>query len=410
MTSELKNNMDEGLKGRGASDRFAQVDSLRAFAVGIVMIHHFCSGKFFLSGFGVTLFFTLSAFFATNTLLRLKEKVEAGSSTRLGALKTFYTRRWLRIWPLYYLVLILTFLFNVEYARETFLWNATFLSNIPLLASGEWAGRFSHLWSLAVLEQFYLLWPALILWTPRRWLLLLAAGLSLLGVLYNILCAGMDLSPFYWFATPAAAFDSLGVGALLSVCLAKTSGEAASQRIEWWAGKIFMPFFCLLLVGKIFDYVPPGYAIYIGVTASLAFIHLTRRAMEGYSGIVGRILENRLLVHIGRMSYSIFLLHEFTGLLLPRTGFLHDFAESEYRIVLLLPLTILLAHLAWKFVESPVIEFRKKLLRAPDYARAAKPAVAAIQGAVPTSSTAFSVLRFESAQRETSQPAAASAS
>src|SRR5580658_7434686 len=81
---------------KNASGRFSEVDVLRAFAVGIVMIHHFYSEKFFLAGFGVTLFFVLSSFFATNSLLRFKARVEAGRMRRADGLKTFYLRRWLR--------------------------------------------------------------------------------------------------------------------------------------------------------------------------------------------------------------------------------------------------------------------------------------------------------------------------
>src|SRR5580658_7637300 len=108
------------MAGKNASGRFAEVDVLRAFAVGIVMVHHFYSEKFFLAGFGVTLFFVLSSFFATNSLLRFKSKVEAGRMRRADGLKTFYLRRWLRIWPLYYLVLVVTLLAGTDYARASF--------------------------------------------------------------------------------------------------------------------------------------------------------------------------------------------------------------------------------------------------------------------------------------------------
>src|SRR5277367_2265178 len=91
------------MTGKTSSGRFTEVDVLRAFAVGIVMVHHFYSEKFFLAGFGVTLFFVLSSFFATNSLLRLKDKIEAGQMRRVSGFTTFYIRRWLRIWPLYYL-------------------------------------------------------------------------------------------------------------------------------------------------------------------------------------------------------------------------------------------------------------------------------------------------------------------
>lgn len=391
---------------KNASGRFAEVDVLRAFAVGIVMIHHFYSEKFFLAGFGVTLFFVLSSFFATNSLLRFKAKAEAGQMRRADGLQTYYIRRWLRIWPLYYLVLAVTALLGTAYARESFWWNAAFLSNVRLLVTGEWTGRFSHLWSLSALEQFYLIWPALILWCPRRRLVPLVLATISLGVLYDVGCAIFDLPPFYWFVVPVSSFNAFGAGALLSLCVANVPGEAAMRRIRWWTGWVCTPIFLALLAGKFFGYVPPGFTLYIGLVASLAFVHIIQRVMAGFSGPVGRwIFENRFLSHVGRMSYSIFLLHEFTELLIPKFPAVRAVLSSDYRIVLLMPCTILLAHLSWKFIESPVLAFRKKYRASALDAAPAYPAQAA-----PTRSTVLSPLRFESTQRETAKPAVVSAS
>src|SRR5579862_3753550 len=139
--------------------RSRQIDSLRAAAVGIVMVHHFLDTPFLLSGFGAILFFLLSGYFATKSLLRLRADVEASRIEKRGAFVSFYLRRYLRILPVYYLLLILTALCNVSDARATLFWNASFLSNFQMLFSEQWNGRFSPLWSLSVLEQFYLVWP-----------------------------------------------------------------------------------------------------------------------------------------------------------------------------------------------------------------------------------------------------------
>ena len=400
------------MTGKNASGRFTEVDVLRAFAVGIVMVHHFYSEKFFLAGFGVTLFFVLSSFFATNSLLRFKEKAEAGAMRRATGLQTYYFRRWLRIWPLYYLVLAVTLIAGTDCASASFWWNAAFLSNIRLVVTGEWSGRFSHLWSLSALEQFYLVWPALILWCPRRRLLPVVLGTIALGTLYDAGCAAFNAPAFYWFATPVSSLNALGAGALLSLCAANVPGQAAMERIRWWAGKVFTPVFLALLAGKFFDYVPPGFTIYIGLVASLAFVWIIQRVMAGFSGVVGRsIFENRFLCHVGRMSYSIFLLHEFTELLIPKLPVLQALLHSNFRMVLLIPCTILLAHLSWVFIESPVLAFRKKYRSSPlDPVPAALPGAAGYFNPTPTSSTVFSLLRLESTHRETSKPAVVSAS
>ena len=76
-----------------SSKRISQLDSLRAFAIGIVLIHHYRDTRFFLSGFGATLFFVLSGFFATRTLLKLRQGVETGRTQTGQALKLFYFKR-----------------------------------------------------------------------------------------------------------------------------------------------------------------------------------------------------------------------------------------------------------------------------------------------------------------------------
>jgi len=166
-------------------------------------------------------------------------------------------------------------------------------------------------------------------------------------------------------------------------------------------------------VGKFFNYVPPGFTLYIGLVASLAFVHIIQRVMAApprWGGVGSWIFQNRLLSHIGRMSYSIFLLHEFTELLIPKFPVVQAVLHSDYRIVILMPCTILLAHLSWKFIESPVLALRKKLVASPlDTAPA--PAMGAVYaGPMPTSSTVFAPLRFESTHRDTSKPAVVSAS
>ena len=341
-------------------NRFAQLDTLRALAVCVVMIHHYRDTPFFLSGFGATLFFVLSGFFVTKSLIRLKSEIADGKTQTGFALRSFYLHRWLRLWPLYYLVLGLTLIMNVENARSSFLWNAAFLSNLHVLITGSWSGRFSPLWSLSVLEQFYLIWPTLILCCPRRHLLTLVMMTVAIGPFYRFLCFIFDASPLYWCVAPFASFDQLGCGALLALCTKDMVGKAWQARVYWAASRICVPIFALLLIGKILDFNPPGSSIYISTIASFAFIQLIHRTMQGYSGWLKIIFENRFLSHIGTMSYSIFLLHNFTELLVPKTAIFRAVLASDYKAMLLIPVTVLLAQIAWRIIEKPVLTFRRK--------------------------------------------------
>lgn len=111
-----------------------------------------------LSGFGVSLFFTLSGFLITYLLLEEKKIKEIN-------IKHFYFRRALRIWPLYYLYfvacIVTMIIFEIPFLNSSVLFYAFMLPNIPFIFGGM-IGPISHFWSIGVEEQFYLFWPWII--------------------------------------------------------------------------------------------------------------------------------------------------------------------------------------------------------------------------------------------------------
>jgi peptidoglycan/LPS O-acetylase OafA/YrhL len=335
--------------------RFAQLDGLRAIAICVVMLHHYLRRPFVFAGFGVTLFFVLSAYFATKSLLRFRTEIENGRSEFFVALKSFYLNRALRLFPLYYLLIFGTALLNVGYSRSSFWSNATFLANFHILFTGHWDGRFSPLWSLSVLEQFYFVWPFLILCVSGRKLVPVVLAVILLAPLYRLVCLRLYLPPLYWCVVPFASFDQLGCGALLALCERGFVSCEVRDGIHRVATRICAPLFFALLFWN-----APGHAIYVNLVASLAFIGCVDSAARGFKGRVGKVLENPVLGHVGRISYSIFLLHDFTDLLFPKVGFLKVWLASEWRVLLLIPTTICLAHFSWWLIEEPIRQFRQK--------------------------------------------------
>jgi len=138
-----------------------QLDAIRAIAVLFVMVFHFIPGvdRYApLRSIGVRLFFVLSGFLITGILTASRDR-----PTGL-ALRTFYARRFLRIVRLCYFALFVAFVFNISVVRSTLGWHLAYLTNVLIYARGAWRGAVSHFWSLAVEEQFYLVWPWLMLW------------------------------------------------------------------------------------------------------------------------------------------------------------------------------------------------------------------------------------------------------
>jgi peptidoglycan/LPS O-acetylase OafA/YrhL len=134
-----------------------QLDGLRAFAVFFVMIHHYSGNRLgFAANFGVKLFFVLSGFLITSILLRKRRAIQQCGRTRRSAVKQFYIRRFLRIFPLYYFVIAVAVLINLGPAREALGWMLSYTLNIYMGYHGAYLEYFAHFWTLAVEEQYYL--------------------------------------------------------------------------------------------------------------------------------------------------------------------------------------------------------------------------------------------------------------
>jgi peptidoglycan/LPS O-acetylase OafA/YrhL len=146
----------------------------------MVLLQHWFSFEFvktfYLGLQGVLLFFALSGFLITNILLKNKQEVENGTTTNAKVLKTFYFRRTLRIFPIYYLTLIFLYLFSFKGLDGKTIWYALYASNIYTFIHQKWDGIIGPLWSLAVEEQFYLVWPFLILLVPAKRLMYFFIG------------------------------------------------------------------------------------------------------------------------------------------------------------------------------------------------------------------------------------------
>ena len=115
---------------------------------------------------GVWLFFVLSGFLITGILLRSRDQVDYGGYQGRFVLRQFYARRILRIFPLYYSVLLLAATIDLGDVRDTIFWHLAYLSNYLFATQQYWGAVTAHFWSLSVEEQFYILWPALDLVRP----------------------------------------------------------------------------------------------------------------------------------------------------------------------------------------------------------------------------------------------------
>lgn len=293
-----------------------QLDAVRAIAIFMVMLCHLYPGPITTQagGEGVTLFFVLSGFLITGILLKCRTYVQRDGQSRLFTLKQFYIRRFLRIFPLYYLVLAVLWLIGDPAVRAHPGWHLAYLTNV--LGSIESAHHYfplkstGHLWSLAVEEQFYLVWPWVMLFLPRK-ALAWAVGCLIVGAsIFRVTV--LSLGWQYLTIAPLTTFwlDALGLGALLALAVDPSFGlrryvaPGRSAALALGVALLLLTFY-LMHAHRHFTVMesarPLGY--------SLVFVWLVSRAAEGFKGVAGRVMSWKPLLWIGAISYGIYVYH-----------------------------------------------------------------------------------------------------
>jgi peptidoglycan/LPS O-acetylase OafA/YrhL len=289
--------------------RIRSLDGLRAISIGLVVFGHLSGTRHFLpehlgnffgvGDLGVRVFFVISGFLITRLLL---EEVEAQGRIHLGK---FYFRRTFRIFPPYYAFLLGLLAIN---AAGWLGLNPGDLPHAFTYTSNYNPGRswnVGHTWSLAVEEQFYLLWPAVLLLLGRRRGLWAAAGFFVVSPFIRLLLwrlGGPSIGVGHRFETVA---DAIAIGCVL----------AASA--EWLRGqpryKAFMDsrWFCLVpavvasasLLGD-----RPRLSFLFGFSVmNLGIAACVHWCVVQHDGRIGRVLNSAPFVYVGVLSYSIYL-------------------------------------------------------------------------------------------------------
>lgn len=298
-----------------------QLDGLRAGAVSIVIFQHSTTNVLTegvgLNGvgvYGVWLFFVLSGFLITRGLLVMRDGIDARAHSTASAFKVFYARRALRIFPPYYLLLAVLMLVGIPHAlRGEALWHLGYLSNWLFLKQANWTPNVGHFWSLAVEEQFYLVWPAIILLVPRRYIGPLVGMAILVGPVARGGIAAAGGNYLTVLVPTPNALDCLGLGAALAWHRWSRPGRVAERALMLrWAG-ILGGLGLAMVVVLSFGY-NRGFRLFAlieATSAGLFSVWLIGRSVNEFGGVGGALLSSRPLQSIGRVSYGIYLFHAF---------------------------------------------------------------------------------------------------
>ncbi|WP_404443415.1 acyltransferase [Microbacterium marinum] len=351
------------------------VDGLRAFAVLPVVLFHL-GAQWIPGGFvGVDTFFVISGYLITGILWREMD-TEPGDPRRFS-IWVFYQRRALRILPALVVVFAAVVVMSAfvqspaaqaalgsqVLAATLFVSNFYFWQNEDYFAADPSSQPLLHTWSLAVEEQFYLLFPLLLLlvarWMRRRVLAVLAAIIALSLAASIVVTAYEPGTAFYLL--PTRAWE-LGAGALLAVWQLRRGRSSSSP----WLAAVGL----VLVVGSVFlidKSMPfPGAVAIAPVLGAVLLIGWARGTW------VGRVLEFRPFIYIGTISYSLYLWH-WPVIVFWRT--MTGNAIDPLEMVGLFAASFLLAAASTAWIERP---FRTKRIRDLSAGRVLIPATAVI--------------------------------
>ena len=345
--------------------RMAQLDGIRGIAAVVVVISHYPPGDFSwpmeIGVAAVYLFFVLSGFLITDILLKVRGLVDSFQCSRVKAFGVFYARRALRLTPAYYLAIFSLYCLNDSDVRKYFGYYCTYLANYVFFSmSINKTNHVWHLWSLSVEEQFYLVWPVLVLTAPRRWIVPIVATLILLAPLFRLYYYIRTGSGFKVNCPPWCSLDGLGLGALLALTSRVGPDWVPFRerilRVALLAG-------LLIMAGEAaVNQFHMGYKLrYLFANSgyALASSWLVSRAAIGFGGRTGWILASRPLVYLGTISYGIYLYHELLapwGEGLAKHGLGHEIAiqPSPARTFVVLTVSIGVASASWHYFEQPI--------------------------------------------------------
>lgn len=362
-----KYKLDKYKINMGPGGRIPSLDGLRALSIGMVVIGH-CSGTLrtinsgaatFL-GFigagrlGVSIFFVISGFLITTLLVR------EHLTTHTISLKDFYVRRAFRIFPGFYaywlVALALTLLGYIHLSHSDLISAATYVWNYTPRKVDTWF--LGHTWSLSVEEQFYLLWPLMLKYSgPKRgtWIAI------------GVVIASPFIRVASYFLLPASRprigmmlhtrADSLMIGALLSlICLNQDHLRILKQFASSWL--IPVASLCFAAIDTMLTMrFKGGYLLSIGFSLqNLMIVLLIAHVVFYDKTVLGRILNYPVVVHVGLISYSLYLWQQLF-LTTKNTTFTGMF-----------PLNIVCAffaaELSYYLLEKPFLQLRKRFSHA----------------------------------------------
>lgn len=353
---------------------YKNLDFLRFIAVFLVLAQHWLLQGFFLDigKIGVTVFFVLSGFLITGILLKSKQDIEDKKLSVKKAIANFYVRRSLRIFPIYFLLIGFLFVMNYEIVTSNFIWFLTYTSNIKTFIDQNWMASLGPLWTLAVEEQFYFIWPALIFFVQKKNTKKLLIICMLIGPLFR-LCAMLLAIKFFdnvnlyvsSITLMPSNIDLFAIGGVLAYNIRYKENIVSIPRrfILLFSFLLFIP--VIYFKGSIFYHI-----FFVWIIAIWSFFIISYLIKEN-NVVSNSIFQFKPFSFLGKISYGLYLYHgpfffifaiiSFAELKLFKNQVLfadyHKF--NQFIFLKNVSYLILFATISWYTIEKPINKLKK---------------------------------------------------
>jgi peptidoglycan/LPS O-acetylase OafA/YrhL len=346
------------------------LDGMRGVAILGVLADHFhvpLPPILHVGPVGVRFFFILTGYFITLSLFKVREAAAVNPGERSVFLNRFYLGRILRVGPPFYLALLIGSLLGIHEIYDNLFWLATFQTNNYIVHLGFWPTAISHFWSLAVQEQFYILWPVVVLTMPRKYFFPLMLACMVFALGFRMTCIMSGATEVTRWVTLCGCLDSFAAGALI----AYGKERRLLEKIQYLPRAVLLAIPFVAISCYFFARYATELAhdnIYLALAETLDAVFLSWVLVASLNGIKNRyasFLGWSPLIYLGRISYGVYVYHVFI-IILVSPYLIANGMDVISRTLVLLAVTFLVSSISWHWMEKPIIAWKNSLGQPPE--------------------------------------------